>query len=185
MNEALKSLMPCFQFDPSDLAANQHGDLSPAQYRRLGERTGSCFLIALVLAVPVMLFVSIFSANTGNRSGSVFCFSMIGLTAWSIRVEYLRSSALRSDLMNGKVAAIRGAIQVSKESSMIRSLLLGVRRMESSYYLSVGGSRFHITARQHAWCKKVPFKVFTVYYAPESGILLTLEPGDTPLNDGS
>jgi hypothetical protein len=180
IQKAVESLMACFKFESDDLAANHHGELSPAQHKRLARENRFaqfCFFYIFVPPVAVVSVMFIFFAATGTTgtAGCTMPFLLIGLpAAWLIYTGYLRSRALRSDLLNGKVAAIRGLVQLSKARG---------EKGRPHYYLSVKDHRFRIGHRQYALCKEMPFRVFTVYYAPQSDILLSLEPGDVPLDD--
>jgi hypothetical protein len=180
IHEAVESLMACFKFKSDDLAANHHGELSPAQYKRLAREnrfTQFCFFYIFVPPVAVLSVMLIFSAARGttDSAGCMSAFLLIGLlAAWLVYTGYVRSRALRSDLLSRKVAAICGLVQLSKARG---------ERGGPYYYLSVKDRRFRISRRQYDLCKEMPYKVFTAYYAPESDILLTLEPGDVPLDD--
>lgn len=164
---ASPTLMQVFDFTPQDLEHNRAGQLSPMQRYRLGVRlrqsigVGLLVMLGLALAATICLFI-------GNRQQSAILSVIgIGITLCSAAIlgQFARSwMRLNADLQANRAVRHHGPLE---------RVVKPLNRRVVIYLVRVDGAEFNVG--------KEAFKLFrheavyTIYRAPHSGLLLSVE----------
>lgn len=152
-------LQNAFEFGPDDLAANQRGEITDWQRRRLREKQTQALQ---AFAVPGA--AGVFLVAYGGRATALFAVAMIALVAYLTYTAFVRWRALqRESQMTNGVESIHG--WVTKK--------VGRSRNSTTYRLVVNGSEFKLSLAQ--FDSLIEGIEYRVYYVPLSQTILSLE----------
>lgn len=151
-------LMNALDFDADDLEANERGEFSPAQIKRLnrgwlGTRTMTGVTSAFVLAIPVM-----YAFLRGAATPLIGITLVILLVL--VAVDRVKSWQMQRDLQAG-IAQAEGRIELDMRYG----------QNSANYYARIDGKKFRI--------KKATFLAFKngdpyrLYYTPYSNMILS------------
>jgi hypothetical protein len=159
--------MQVFDFTPQDLEHNRTGQLSPMQRYRLGVRLrqsiglGLLVMLGLALAATFCLFIG------SRQQSAILSLIGVGITLCSAAIlgGFARSwMRLNTDLQDNRAARHHGPLE---------RVVKPLNRRVVIYLVRVDGAEFNVG--------KEAFKLFqhkavyTIYRAPHSGQLLSVE----------
>jgi membrane protein implicated in regulation of membrane protease activity len=184
------SLAELFKFDPQDLEANRHGQLSESQQRRLmsmaaGYRLGLGKGVIILLGLVIVLAVLLLSLSGGPSlnwlaGGAAVAFLVIVLSLQTTRTQAARRR---------KAAEIEQAVNQHKIEVLHDRVTAGSRKTSGApgqagsaadYYLTIGDRSLVFTTDQPEALASAfdPALEYVAYGFPLEGhtLLLTIEP---------
>ena len=160
-------LMRVFDFSADDLAANRDGNLSEMQVYTLKLRLRNSVLIGVGILL-LLAFIATLCLFLGSRQSSVILtLTGVGVTICSAAVmgNFARGwLRLNADIRGGKAQRHHGKLE---------RIVKPVTRNVVVYLIRVDGAEFNIG--KDAFKLFAHEKIYTVYRAPYSGQLMSIE----------
>ena len=160
-------LMAALDFDEADLEANQVGQFSQRQIKRLNaNRVAVTFGWALVLLAGICLGALVLAASNpvaGLEASTIaILLTIAGVDVLLFLYNWLRANRLAADLRARQIAQVEGRVDLKLSSGQY-----------SSYFLNIGGMRFPMKQPQFlAFKNGDPYRI---YYTPRSKKILAVE----------
>lgn len=186
---AQAELMRAFQFDTSDLDANQRGLLTQRQRERLRQAIYAPFtqlnslarqLLVWFMLPALIMYLYFYIAYPEDRLRMllILTITLCALMMFLFLVLLIRASvmalfrarAIMADIRNGTIRLINGKIVLDQKKV---SILRGVSFDE--YHLKIDGLDFIISGRESAALGKYVNYSYRVYFVPTSNIILSVE----------
>lgn len=152
-------------FTAQDLTANQHGQLSARQQRRLSRKPVVQITLWVIVTVGFAA-LTIFLATQpaiSDSTATVFVVGAFGLMASTMGLVSIRDRM--RDATNRQVFNITGPAACNR----------AYEDPGYSYTATIGGRHFDVTQRTYEALKDAPHTTYRAYYLPHSGDLLSLE----------
>jgi hypothetical protein len=155
-------LMTALQFRESDLAANEAGELSPTQIRKLQWRRSMAIIGALVLtaifAFILLSFVRFAAFRGASPLLAIGFVIVVGILAF---ITY-QAVSLTNDLRDG-VSVVEGRVQLDMNRG----------EQTSRFYVKIDNIRFRV--RKAVFLAFKNGDPYRIYYAPRSKLILSVE----------
>jgi hypothetical protein len=185
----LPDLAKANHFTLEELAQNRAGKIADAQMLKLATqaikpiRTSGTVLIGWLIFLFVIytfipgLVLRLASMWLGKSLGLLFAAITLGCVV-SVLISLYHSGrmtiGLMSDLSTGKAAVMEGRVSVSRDQADIQGMARLYGEKEEVYHYVLNDQYFEVT--HDAFETLASRQNYRLYYAPRSGLLLSIEP---------
>lgn len=186
MENYLPDLKRAFGFTDEDLHANQNGQMTPEQRRKLKydrEQTNyrkNRLSIKASLILYLVIFIILFVVS--SLVNLAFAFIVIVITLLCVvAIRYVMNRYkeeninFQTDMQNREAHFFEDTIEIEIEK---------VESLKPQFYMFIKNQKFKIEGHEYALLKKIlaenPNQTFIVYYTPYSMNLLSVTLGSNP-----
>jgi hypothetical protein len=165
-------LMKAVGFSASDLPPNRNGQLSEAQCRRLSSIRTQNALKYSVLAIVFGSFTVLFQVapswkhSSSSTIATVFFGALVALFVFGLIAG---QQQFASDLKQGRVCSVTGLAILESEVQRRNRY-----EVQTRYFMTIQNTKFKLSKKLYVAFKHL--EPYTVYYAPNSKIILADEP---------